>query len=214
MRRAAVSFAVALVTLSLSAALAAPQEKRARGKVTAITATAITIDVDGKPTTFGIDTATTKFIARGGTTKTKEAERTGIKPTLGDTVKIGDNVEITYLESGGRMLASQVRVGVPSGGAMLGEGQASMTIEGVVSEVSGANLGITPAKGEPVTFMVDAKTRVIGQGLGTMAKEKETLGAKVTLSEAVAVGDTVRVTYTLSEGMKHATAVRVVQKKT
>ncbi len=214
MRRAAVGVAVALVTFSLSAALAAPQEKRARGKVTAITATAITIDVDGKPTTIGIDTATTKFIARGGTTKTKAAERTGIKPTLGETVKIGDNVEIRYQEAGGRMLATEVRVGVASGGGMPGEGQATMTIEGVVSEVSGATLGITPAKGEPVTFMVDAKTRVIGQGLGTMAKEKETAGAKLTLGDAVAVGDTVRVTYTLSGDMKHATAVRVVKKKT
>ncbi len=214
MRRAAVAFAVALVTLSLSAALAAPQDRRARGKVTAITATAITIDVDGKPMTFGLDTASTKFIARGGTTKTKEAERTGIKPTLGDTVKIGDNVEITYQESGGRMLATQVRVGVASGVGMPGLGQAARTLEGIVSEVSGATLGITPAKGEPVTFMVDAKTRVIGQGLGTMAKEKETVGAKVTLGDAVAVGDTVRVTYTLSGDMKHATAVRVVKKKT
>ncbi len=211
MRRAAVSIAVALVTLSLSAALAAPQEKRARGKVTAITATAITIDVDGKPTAFGIDTASTKFIARGGTTKTKAAERTGIKPTLGDTVKIGDNVEITYQESGGRMLATQVRVGVASEAGMLGEGQA--TIEGVVSEVSGATLGIRRAKGEPVTFMVDAKTRIIGQGLGTMAKEKQAAGAKLTLGDAVAVGDTVQVTYTLSGDMKHATAVRVVRKK-
>lgn len=212
MRRAAVIFAVALVTLSLSAALAAPQEKRARGKVTAITNTAITIDVDGKPMTFGIDTASTKFIARGGTTKTKEAERTGIKPTLGDTVTIGDSVEISYQESGGRMLASEVKVGVASAAGMPGEGQA--TIEGVVSEVSGATLGIKPAKGEPVTFMVDAKTRIIGQGLGTMAKEKQAAGAKVTLGDAVAVGDTVRVTYTLMGDMKHATAVRVVREKT
>ena len=213
MRRAAVSFAVALVTLSLSAALAAPQEKRARGKVTAITATAITIDVDGKPTTFGIDTATTKFIARGGTTKTKAAERTGIKPTLGDTVKIGDNVEITYLESGGRMLATQVRVGVAAAAGVSSMGMQA-TIEGVASEVSGATLVITRAKGDPVTFMVDAKTRVIGQGLGTMAKEKQTAGAKLTLGDAVAVGDTIRVTYTLSGDMKHATTVRVLRKKT
>jgi hypothetical protein len=213
MRRAAVLFAATLVTLSLSAAWAAPQEKWARGKVTAISATAVTLDVNGKPMTFAIDTATTKFIARGGTTKTKEAERTGVKLTIGDIVKVGDNVEVRYEESGTTMLAKELKVGVAGSARPSSDTPKTQTLEGVVTEASGTTLSIKTNKGD-VSFVVDPKTRVTGQGLGTMAKEKQAAGSKMTLSDAVAVGDDVVVTYTTMGEMKHATAVRVARKKT
>ncbi len=92
-------------------------------------------------------------------------------------------------------------------------GAPTQHLEGVVSEVSANSLTVKPTSGDAVTFMVDPKVRVTGQGLGTMSREKQTLGASVTLVDAVKAGDTVDVTYTAMETMKHASAVRVVKKK-
>lgn len=213
MRRAAVLFAATLLTLSLSAAVAA-QEKWARGKVTAVAGNAVTIDVKGQPMTFAVDSST-QYIARGGSTMKKEAERTGAKLTLGDVVKVGDNVEIRYVESAGSMLAKSVRVGIGASAGTSDQAAAagSKQMDGVVSEVSGGSLVVKPASGDALSFTVDPKTRVTGQGLGTMAKEKQAAGSKLTLLDAVAVGDAVQVTYTTVGETKHATAVRILKKK-
>jgi Domain of unknown function (DUF5666) len=215
MRRAAVTFAAALVTLSLSAALAAPQEKWARGKVTAMAGNTVTIDVKGQPMTFTVEPST-HYIARGGTTMKKEAERTGAKITLADVVKVGDNVEINYVESGGTMLAKTVRVGIsaPAGTSTEAAAAASKRLDGVVSEISGSSLTVKPATGAAVTFVVEPNIPIVGQGLGTLSKEKQAKDVKLTLSDAVAVGDTVRVTYKVTGDSNHATNVRVIKKKT
>lgn len=212
MRRAAVLF-VAALTLSLSGALAAPQEKWARGKVTAISAAAVTVDVNGKPMTFAVDEKT-RVMARGATTKIKEAERTGGKPTISTFVKVGDNVEVSYEESGATMTAKEVRVGVVSPAGTSSDPKKTQTLTGVVSGVSGASLTVTPPKGDAVTFAVDPNTPVTGTGLGTLAKEKKAAGAKLTLTDAVGAGDTVEVIYSTSGEAKQATAVRVIRKKT
>lgn len=214
MRRAVFVIAATLVTLSL-AAFAAAQEKWARGKVTAMAGNTITIDVKGQSMTFTVDPST-EYIARGGSTMKKEAERTGAKITLGNVVKVGDNIEIRYVESGGTMTAKTVRVGISAapGTSTEAAAKAPKHLTGVVSEISGKSLTVKPATGEATTFTVDENARVTGQGLGTMSKEKQAAGAKMTLTDAVAVGDTVDVTYTATGDAKHATAVRVLKKKT
>ena len=93
MRRASVGIVAALVTLSLSARVALAQEKDVRGKVTAVSAESITVDVNGEAMTFTIN-PTTQVIAKGAGTKAREAEKTGQKPVLTDLVKVGDNVAV------------------------------------------------------------------------------------------------------------------------
>lgn len=210
MRRALVSLATALATVALFAAPAAAQEKTAKGKITALDGASITVDAKGQSMTFSVD-ATTNVIASGGTTKTREAQKMGEKPKLADIVKVGDNVEVDYTEAGGKMAAKTVRkiAAVPDPAAAAA---APKRAEGVVSEVSGSSITMKPATGDAMTFMVDAKTRVTGTGLGTMSKEKQEAGAAVTLTDAVAAGDTVEVTYAASGDMKHASAVRVIKK--
>ncbi len=210
MRRAVATVAAALVTLSFSAAAAAPQEKMARGKVTALSGASITLDVKGQPMTFVVEDTTT-VIARGAGTKTREMEKTGAKPKLADIIKVGENAEVSYAEAGGTMTAKSIRAvaTVPTGTS----GPATQHLEGVVSEVSANAITVKPASGDAVTFMVDPKVRVTGQGLGTMSREKQTMGASVTLVDAVKTGDTVDVTYTAMDSMKHASDVRVVKKK-
>ncbi len=211
MRRAVATVAVALITLSLSAATAAEQEKTARGKVTALSGASITLDVKGQPMTFVVDNMT-NVIARGAGTKTREMEKTtGAKPKLTDVIKVGENAEVSYTEAGGTMTAKAIRAvaTAPTGTS----GPATQHLEGVVSDVSANSLTVKPTSGDAVTFMVDPKVRVTGQGLGTMSREKQTLGANVTLVDAVKAGDTVDVTYMAMDTMKHASAVRVVKKK-
>lgn len=211
MRRAFVTFAMALATISLLAAPAAAQEKTAKGKITALDGASITVDVKGQAMTFAVDTTTT-VIASGAGTMAREAQKTtGANPKLTDVVKMGDNVEVSYTEAAGKMTAKTVRkvAAVPDAAA---DAAAPKKAEGVVSEVSGASITVKPATGDAMTFMVDAKTRVTGTGLGTMSREKQTQGAAVTLTDAVAAGDTVEVTFAASGDMKHATAVRVIEK--
>ena len=218
MRRASMTIAVALVTLSLSAAFAAPQEKekekQATGKVTAVSADSVTVDVNGTPMMFMVDT-TTEVIARGAGTKTRETEATtGRKPAIADLVKVGDNVQVRYTESGGTMTAKVIRGGVnlPKAGTGTAASDATKRLQGVVSEVTGTSLTIKPASGEAMNFMVDQKARVTGRGVGTMAKEKQAEGTKLTLTDAIAVGDTVDVTYKSMGDMHHVTAVRLIKK--
>lgn len=210
MRRAIATFSAILMTVGLFAAPAVAQEKTAKGKITTIDGASMALDVKGQTMTFAIDAATT-VIATGAGTKSREvAKTTGEKPKLTDLLKMGDNVEVSYTEAGGKMTAKTVRkvAAVPEEKS---EAAASKHLEGVVSAVSGSSLSVKPATGEAMTFMVDAKVRVTGTGLSTMTREKEAQGAGVTLAEAVAVGDTVEVTYAGAD-MKHASAVRVIKK--
>lgn len=212
MRRAALNIVAALVTLSLSTAAAAPQEKDVRGKVTAVSAESVTVDVNGQPMTFTVNTST-DVIARGAGTKAREAQKmTGEKPKLAEVVKVGDNVEVSYTESGGTLVAKVIRGGLPAATATSGMRETTTKIEGVVSEVTGTALTIKPSSGEAINFMVDRDARFTGTGLGTMAKEKAAEAKKLVLTDVVAVGDTVEVTYKAMGDMKHATAVRVVTK--
>ena len=214
MRRAIVTLAAALVTLIASVAIAAPQDKTARGKITAVSGSSITLDVKGQPMTLSVDPKT-EVIAKGAGTKTQEAQRTtGANPKLTDLAKVGDNVEVTYSEAGGTMMAKTIRKisTVPSDPAMASSA-ASKHLEGVISDVSASSLTVKPATGDAMQFMVDAKTRITGTGLSTMTREKQAKGEAVTLTDAVASGDTVEVTYTATDDMKHATAVRIIKKK-
>jgi hypothetical protein len=78
----------------------------ASGKVTSITAGALTVSHDGRDLTFAVDAATT-VAARGAGRATKAA---GGRISITDLVGKGDTVSVTYREAGGTMNASQVRI--------------------------------------------------------------------------------------------------------
>jgi len=81
---------------------------------------------------------------------------------------------------------------------------------GQVTAVTGSSLTVKTSTGDK-TYAIDAKTRVIGTGFGTKAKADAAVGKKQTLTELVAVGDTVSVTLS-DAAVDHATAVRVTKK--
>lgn len=212
MRRALLLFAATSLTIGLATAGAAPETgKWARGKVTAMAGDTLTIDVKGKAMTFTVDKAT-EVVKTGAGTKAREMEKTGQAPTLSDIVKVGENVEVQYTEAEGKMHATMVRAGIAAG--PMTSAETPKTVTGVVSEVSGASIAITTESGEAMTFMVDPKTRVYGHGLGTMAKEKKAEGESMKLTDTVAKGDTVEVSFKPMGEMKHATVVTVKKKGT
>ena len=212
MRRAVLLVAAALVALSVQPANGAPEEKWARGTISAIGADSLTLTVKAETMTFTVD-KDTQVITPGGGTKTRQTQAmTGEKPKLADLFKVGDNVEVRYTEADGKMHAALIRGGVSAPAMTSGEG--TKRLEGVVTAVTGTSLTIKPKEGDAVTFVIDEKVRITGTGLSTMTREKAAAGAKGVLTEAVAVGDTVDVSYKAMGEMKHASHVQVVKKAT
>ena len=201
----------------LAAGPALAQTKTVKGKVTTVGANTITVNVAGKDMTFNVD-AKTSVVARGGTTKTREAQAAGkTGPGVADVLKAGESVEVAYHEA--EMHADTVRViaSVPDAPpppppAKADVKEKAMTATGVVSAVTGNSLTVKEKTGD-ATFTVDGKTIVFGKGFGTAGRKLEEAGGKPTLGEFVKEGDTVTVTYHEEGGAKKASNVRVVQKK-
>ena len=85
------------------------------------------------------------------------------------------------------------------------------TVPGKVTAVSSESFTI--AKGsESMTFTVDTTTKITGQGLPTKSTEKAAAGEKMTLSDSVATGDMVSVSYHDMDGKMHAANIKVTQK--
>jgi hypothetical protein len=191
------------------------QTKTVKGKVTTVGANTITVNVAGKDMTFNVDTKT-NVMARGGSTKTREAQAAGkTGPGIADVLKGGESVEVAYHEAG--MHADSVRVIAsvpppPAPKAQEAPKAKAMTATGVVASVSGNSLTVNEKTGA-ATFTVDSKTVVSGTGLGTAGRKLQEAGGKPTLGEFVKEGDTVSVTYMEDGGAKKAEKVRIVKKK-
>jgi hypothetical protein len=215
MRRVSrVPILVAVLIVLFAAAASAAPDTWARGAITAMGPDSITLDVKGQAMTFKV-TSETDVIARGAGTKAREvAKATGEKPKFSDLLKVGDQVEVRYSESGGTMTADMIRAGISTGAMTSADAAkgAMKKAEGVVTAMAADSLSLKGADGTAMTFMVDDTLRVVGEGLGTMEKQKAAKGGKVTLAEAVAVGDTVQVMYKEVGEMKHASSV-IVRKK-
>ena len=75
----------------------------------------------------------------------------------------------------------------------------------IVKSVSGTSLTVA-ADGKDTTFSVDAKTRVVGKGIGTKSKAK---GDKPTIVDLLKEGDRVTVTYHDTGATMHASRIEV-----
>src|SRR2546428_7082791 len=81
------------------------------------------------------------------------------------------------------------------------------TASGTVKAVTGNSLTVTAAGGKDMTFTIDNTTKFVGKGLGTKAK-----AGPITPTDAVAMGDKVRVTEHHIGGALHASKVSVTAK--
>ena len=219
MKRLIAMLGCAVLLAAVPPAAMAQGTKTVKGSVTTVGADSITLKVGGKDMTFAVD-AKTHVIAPGGSTKTREAKAEGkAGPMLTEVVKTGQAVEVSYHEKG--MHAATIKAIADAKAAPAAPAAAAapaapaakaQTAAGVVSALSGSSLTIKGKSGD-VTFTVDNKTTVSGTGIGTAARKMTEAGAKPTITDLVHDGDSVSVTYHDVDGAKHASVVRIVQKK-
>ena len=186
--------------------------KTARGSVTAMAADSISVKVQGVDMKFAVDAKTT-VEARGAGTKSRAAQRAGMAgPKLSEVVKVGDAVEVSYHDVGGTLHASKIRA-VADPGPATAAAAASKTSSGTVKSVSATSMSISGTAGGGATFdqtfTIDAKTKVVGKGAGTAAAAK---GGRAAITDLVATGDKVSVSFHDMGGTLHAAEVRVTAK--
>jgi hypothetical protein len=189
---------------------AAQGTKTARGTVTTLSESSLTIKAATADMTFVVDAKTTVEASGAGTT-TRAAEAAGKPgPKLADLLKTGQSVEVTYSEAGGTLRATLIRR-VPSAGGT--PEPATKSANGTVQSVSGNTLTITGNSGGGATFtqtfVIAATTRVIGRGLGTATAAQ---GGKAQVTDIVKAGDSVRVVYREAGGSLLAVEVGVTSK--
>ncbi len=87
----------------------APKAMTATGVVSAVTGSSLTVKEKTGDVTFTVDNKTV-VSGTGLGTAGKKLQEAGGKPTLGDFVKDGDTVSVTYHDMGGTKTASTVRI--------------------------------------------------------------------------------------------------------
>lgn len=179
-------------------AMAAGDVKVVQGTATMVTADAVTLTVANHNMKFSVD-STTRVEAVGAGTKMRAAQaagRSGI--ALTEAVKPGQAVEVSYREAGDAMHAVQIRA---ISTVRTSDPNPAERVSGNVSAISPTSLTITGAFG-PGTFTqkfsIDPHTTVTGKGLGTAAAAKG--GGRLPITELVASGDPVTVTFRKSSG--------------
>jgi hypothetical protein len=179
--------------------------------VTAMAADSINVMVQNVDMKFVVDPKTI-VEARGAGTKGKAAQRAGMPgPKLSDVVKVGEAVEVSYHDMGGTLHAARIRAVASVGPSAADAG--SKTSNGTVKSVTPTSLSISGSGGGGATFdqtfTIDAKTKVVGKGAGTAAAAK---GGKIAITDLVAMGDRVSVSFHDMNGTLHASEVRVTTK--
>jgi hypothetical protein len=215
MRRTLVALPLALVAvITLHPTSVRAQDKTARGTVTAMAGDSITVKAADGDMKFSVDTSTA-VVARGAGTKAGRAAAAGqAGPKLSDVVKVGQGVEVTYSGMGASMHATQIRaVAAGAGGGASAGGAKTQTASGTVSSVSLTSISIGGGAGGGAkfsrTFAVDASTNVVARGAGTAAAAS---GGRTAITDIIANGDHVSISYSAMGGMNHASEIRVTAK--
>ena len=206
------------LALAVAASPVLAQSKTVRGTVAAVAGDSVTVKTLDKDMTFKVD-AKTDVIAKGGSTATRAAQAAGAAgPKLGDIIKVGEGIEVTYTEEAGVMHAKQIRgdVSVPSAAkpaaaAAAAPSGAKQKATGKVTAVAGDSVTVNSG-GKDWIFKVDAKTDVIARGGSTATRAAQAAGAPgPKLGDIIKVGEEVEVEFHDMAGVNHATAIRVLK---
>ena len=212
-RTVATLFAVALVS-SLSTPLLAQDTKSARGLVTAMTASAVTVKAGNQEMTFTVD-AKTMVTADGGSTAHARPQRPEARSPA-RRVDRGRQCRRGQLSRGQRRHACRAnppRIDSGCRRRSTSDQPAEMS-NGTVDAISATSLTITgSASGGATfkqTFTIDRDTKVVAQGASTASAAS---GGKLQITDVVGSGDTGTVNYSQG-GESHPPAeVRVRQKR-
>ena len=203
------------LALAVAASPVLAQSKTVRGTVTAIAGDSVTVKTLDKDMTFKVD-GKTDVIAKGGSTATRAAQAAGAAgPNLGDIIKVGEGIEVSYTEAAGVMHATQIRGGVSAPSAPKAPeapAPAKQKATGKVTAIAGDTVTVNSA-GKDWIFKVDPKTDIIARGGSTATRAAQAAGATgPKLSDIVKVGDEVEIDFHDMAGVNHATGIRVLSK--
>jgi hypothetical protein len=190
----------------------AQQDRVARGVISDIGGTFVVVKVGAESMKFEADTKT-QVESRGASTKTRQMMAKGSPgPHLGDVLKVGQSVAVTYRDMAGKPYASLIRT-IPSAGNDAAKTASDMRSTGTVKAVGGDSITIVGDSGGggsfTQTFVVSSATKVVGRGAGTAAAAK---GGKAPFTDLIAAGDKVSVSYHKAGNALQATDVRVTMK--
>ena len=152
----------------ISPQAAAQDTKTARGTVTAVAPTSVSVKAGNQEMKFTVD-PNTDVTAAGAGTATRKAAAVGKGVTLPELIKVGEDVEVRYHEMAGAMHATSIRrvSDAGSGGVSTSSPQA-VTADGTVESVSGKLLIILGSGSggatSKQTFVVDTSTKVSRRG--------------------------------------------------
>jgi hypothetical protein len=199
----------AVAAILFGASPASADDKEARGTTTAVSDSSVTVKAGGRDLTFVVD-KDTRFETKAAAKKTRAARSVGepgIKLT--DFLQPGRAVIVLYREANGANQALSIRPvsdAGPGGGTTSDE--AAKTANGTVRSIS--HDAVTIASGDDsLTFVIDSKTRVSAKGATAATKAA---GGKLVITDVIAAGDRVAVTYSESNGRLNAADVRLVTK--
>lgn len=190
---------VAFFGFVVGARPASAQAKEARGTVTGVTTTTMTVKVGTQDMTFYIDSDTHLEVRRAAK-QVQAAQPGGAKPRVNDFFEAGNPVVVRYREENGKNHALDVeRVG--SGGSA----NPSKLAEGKVTSVSASHVTVA-ADGHDMTFAITGETDVLVKGA---SKATKAAGGGTSLSTFVHVGDVVSLSYKDAAGTMTASEIRV-----
>jgi uncharacterized protein DUF5666 len=181
---------------------ASAQTKEARGTVTAVTDSTVTIDTGAQAIAFYVD-GDTRLEVRRAAKAIQEAQPGGAHARVNDYFETGQPILVRYREEGGKNHALNIeRVGSPGSGAAK---DPSKTAEGKVTSVTPSQMTLATG-GRDLSFAITRDTDVLVKGA---TKATKTAGGSTTLATFVHAGDMVSVTYKEAAGAMTASEIRV-----
>ena len=180
------------------------QAKEARGTITAVTDSTLSIKAGGQDMTFVVDSRT-HLEVRTAQRDLQKAQAGSPSPRVNSFFEAGQVVLVRFEEEKGRNHALDIsRVGSTGagGGSVSNPDKVS---EGKVKLVTAAQL-IIEDSGKDMTFAITGDTNVLARGA---SKATKAAGGGTPITTFVHIGDTVSVSYKDAGGKMLASEVRV-----
>jgi uncharacterized protein DUF5666 len=194
--------AMAIVGLVASARPVSAQTKEARGSVTAVTDSSVTVKTGAQELTFYVD-GDTHLEVRRSARDVQAAQPGNPKPRVSSFFEAGTPVLVRYREENGRNHALNIeRVGSPGSGSVK---DPSKIADGKVTSVSASHVTIASG-GKDLTFAITGDTDVLARGA---SKATKAAGGSTSLTTFVHQGDEVSVSYKDAAGAMTASEIRV-----
>jgi hypothetical protein len=180
------------------------QAKEARGTVTAVTDSTISIKAGAQEMTFFVDSRT-HLEVRTAQRDLQKAQAGSPSPRVNSFFETGQVVLIRFEEEKGRNHALDIsRVGSTGGGGGSVSNPDKIS-EGKVKSVTASQL-IIDVGGRDMTFAITGDTNVLAKGASTATKAA---GGSTPITTFVHMGDSVSVSYKDAGGKMTASEVRV-----